>query len=84
MSNADSRFSVIEGGGQPIAGTRKKRKGDPVMCLCRTCQADIGVATNNWIKVRLGVMERAGRLEGGTWCYACAMCLARGKITRAT
>lgn len=82
MGKGYSRFTVIEGGNKPIPGTRRKRKGDAIMCRCRTCQVDIGVSSSVWIKVKLGLMERAGRPEGGTDAWVCAMCLARGKVTQ--
>lgn len=84
MSDAHSRFRVIDGGSAPQAGARKKRKSDAVMCLCRTCESDIGVATSAWIKAKLNPMERGGKIEGGSDALVCAHCLGRGKVTRLT
>lgn len=75
-----SRFKVIEGGETPLPGTRR-RKGEAVMLLCRTCELDTGVATSTWISATTGIMERDGQLEGGLQEQICAHCLARGKVT---
>lgn len=77
------RFTVIEGGNSPLPGTRRRRKADAVMLLCRICEADTGVASSTWIPAVMGLMERAGRPEGGTKGHICAHCLARGKVTPA-
>jgi hypothetical protein len=75
------RFTVIDGGDQPLAGTRRDRKNDAVMVLCRVCEADTGVATAVWLPARMGVMERKGVTEGGTDALVCAHCLSRGKVS---
>ena len=80
----DSRFKLIDGGNAPQAGCRKRRRGDAELLLCRVCEADIGVSTNVWLTVTLGLMVRSGRTEGGQKAVVCAHCLSRGKITRAT
>lgn len=75
------RFKVIDGGEQPSPGTKRRTKKAAVMLLCRTCEADTGVATSTWLKAKQGVMERAGKLEGGNDALICVHCLARGKVT---
>ncbi len=72
---------MIEGGGRPKPGTRRQRKGDAVELLCRKCETDVGVATSVWIPAKFGLMERAGKTEGGLSGYICAHCLARGIVT---
>lgn len=79
----DERFKVIEGGGRPLAGTRRRHKKDAVALLCRVCEADTGTATSTWMKAKQGLMERAGRPEGGSDAHVCVHCLARGKVTLA-
>lgn len=82
--DGSTRLKVIDGGSAPQSGTRRRRKGDAELLLCRTCEADTGTATSAWITVKLGLMVRAGKTEGGQAAVVCAHCLARGKITRAT
>lgn len=62
------RFKVIDGGENPQPGAKRKSKKSAVMLLCRTCEADTGVATSTWIEGKQGVMDRgqAGR-HGTSW-----------------
>lgn len=80
MSEA-GRFKVIDGGSSPLPGTRRRTKGEAVLLLCRTCEVDTGTATSTWIAATTGLMERAGRPEGGLKGQICAHCMARGKVT---
>lgn len=76
----EKRFRVIEGGetSRPYHG-----RGGPEQIVCRTCEADIGVATSEFIATRLAPMiDRKGEVTEGTPSLICAHCLARGKVTR--
>jgi hypothetical protein len=65
--------------------TASRRAPAPALWLCRVCEAETGVATSAAVRVRLApAFDAKGRLTGGTDAWACAYCLARGKLTRLT
>ena len=83
MEGSDNRLKVIDGGCErkPYA---RKTKDDAEQLVCRTCEADIGVATSVWIEAKLSPMVRGSKIEGATDALICGFCLSRGKVTRAT
>jgi hypothetical protein len=80
----DDRFKVIEGG-RPDKPKRKRQARTLTFWECRVCETDIGVRTRSLIKVRHAPFEDQNlRITGGSDCWVCAMCLARGKFTQQT
>ena len=74
----DHRFTVVEGGGTP-----RPEGGDEVeQWVCRTCEAEIGVASSEVIKLTIAPRIKAGKLIDGTEVYVCAQCHLRGTLTR--
>jgi len=73
------RFGVVEGG----RGGRPDGVEQPKMWLCRTCEADIGVATSVVEPVWQGPLRETGkvRLSTGTKRVVCTHCKMRGKLT---
>jgi hypothetical protein len=83
MEGSDNRLKVIPGGCDPKPFARRTRH-EAEQWVCRTCEADIGVATSALVEATLSPMVRDAKIEGGTLAKVCACCLARGKVTRAT
>lgn len=74
---AGERFRLVEGG-RPEPRKRAHRLWDG----CAQCEIDIGVRSRAILDIRTGPEVTAkGDLVGGRKVKACAMCLARGKLT---
>lgn len=70
------RLRLIEGGaGRP---KRRHRLWDG----CQVCEADIGVRSRTLVRtIQSPEVDARGQIVGGRKVLACAMCLARGKLT---
>lgn len=79
-----SPFRVIDGG-KPDKPKRQRRARTLTPWECRTCEADIGVRTRSLIKVRdQAFQDNDLKITGGNDVWACACCMARGKVTAVT
>lgn len=83
MAGSQNSLRVISGGSTPKKYARKA-KGEAEQAVCRVCEQDTGVASSVWTKVRLAPRTSGGKIVGGTEALVCALCLARGKVTRLT
>ena len=79
-----SKLRLIAGGA-PDKPPRNRKARTLTPWECRICETDIGVRTRSLVKVRHGAQEDGQqRITGGRDVWACAMCMARGKLTQAT
>lgn len=80
----NSLFRLIAGG-KPETPKRQRRARTLTPWECRTCEADIGVRTRSLIKVRdRAFQDQDLKITGGNDVWACAGCLARGRVTPVT
>ena len=79
-----SHLTTIEGertADKPRRGRRLALDQDEQV-TCWACEKDIGVATSAVVEVTVAPRRTpAGKKAGGTKQWACAYCLARGKLT---
>jgi hypothetical protein len=84
VKESGSRLRLIEGG-QPDKPKRKRKPREQKPWECRVCETDIGTRTRTLVKVRHGAFEDGElKVTGGSDHWACAMCMARGKLTLQT
>lgn len=77
-------FRVIDGG-LPEKPKRPKKARVLVPWECRVCDTDIGIRTRSLIKVRdQAFQDQNLKITGGIDVWACACCMARGKVTPVT
>jgi len=67
------------------AKRRRRKPHEFTPWECRVCETEIGVRTRALVKVRQYAEQREDlKITGGHDVWACAHCLARGKITPVT
>ena len=87
MTDKPQRLRLIQGGpaGDGVArpkSYRARKRGEPEVLTCSTCEVDTGVATALTFEMKQGRMIRDGAPFGGSKVIYCGGCLSRGKLTR--
>lgn len=75
-------IAVVHGPRTEVRMVRRTSMAQSEQVTCLTCWTDLGVETSAAVQVRVAPRRQpSGKITGGRLQWACAHCLARGKVT---